>query len=284
MWLMRLLLIAVVLVVPAGGVGQAATSLPPLQGTPLEALLPPPDADFPESSWKMALELLWEDGWVEQDRELGPQTAAASVALALALEPEFERGEAFARWIAGATLYDRAVERASARADHTGQATWPIEELPPRTRRAVLEAWQLASRYAERLTLQRPIGHACRTSSRFGPRLHPIRRVPLLHKGVDLAVPVGTEVLSAQSGVVVAVGESRSSGRYVIVDHGDDIRTSYLHLDSAKVRRGDQVARGELLGLSGKTGRVTGPHLHFELWVRGVPLDPAPLMESPARS
>jgi murein DD-endopeptidase MepM/ murein hydrolase activator NlpD len=275
------------LVVPAGGAGQAATTLLPAQGVPLEALLPSPETAFPEPSWRMALELLWDDGWVERDPELGPQTAAAAVGSALALEPEFERGEAFARWVAGQAAWDRASDRASARADRTGEAIWPIEELAPRTRRAVMEGWHLASRYAERLTLQRPIGYACRTSSRFGPRMHPIRRVQMLHKGIDLSVPVGTEVLAAQSGVVVSVGEGRSSGRYVIVDHGDDIRTSYLHLDSAQVRRGDTVEQGQLLGLSGQTGRVTGPHLHFELWVRGVPVDPAPLMgpvESRARS
>jgi murein DD-endopeptidase MepM/ murein hydrolase activator NlpD len=276
MWLLRLMLFAVVLVIPAGGGGQAATSLIHMQAPPVQTLLPEQTA--PSASWKLALELLWDDGLVE-DRELGPQTAASSVALALALEPEFERGEAFARWIAGAEAWDKAAARASERSDLTGELVWPLQELPTRTRAAVLEGWQTAARYAERLTLQRPIGQACRTSSRFGPRLHPVRRVPLLHKGVDLAVPVGTEVLAAQSGMVIAVGEGRTSGRYVIVDHGDEIRTSYLHLDRASVRRGDPVERGQPIGLSGKTGRVTGPHLHFELWVRGMPMDPAPLMK-----
>jgi len=113
-----------------------------------------------------------------------------------------------------------------------------------------------------------------RVSSPFGLRriLNGEPRSP--HGGVDFAVPAGTPVRSAQEGRVVLTGEFYLPGRVVILDHGCGVYTYYAHLSRILVRRGDRVRRGEVIGLSGASGRATGPHLHFGLYLSGVKVDP----------
>lgn len=278
MWLLRTPLLVLLLIAPTGIARQAALS-PSLRESPdLRAAMPLPEEPFSEEAWRLALELVWEDDLVET---LGPRarwdgTEAAQAALAL--EPELDRIDAFASWLAGEEAWQSATLQASSAALETGEAIWPVEALSPRTRRAILEGWRRATTYAGRLTLQKPIGRPCRTSSHFGPRFHPVLRTRLLHKGMDLAVPIGTEVLAAQSGIVRTVGKGSASGLYIVLDHGSDIRTTYMHLDRIDVRKGQRIERGQPIGLSGDTGRVTGAHLHFELQVRGEPMNPAPLL------
>jgi murein DD-endopeptidase MepM/ murein hydrolase activator NlpD len=103
------------------------------------------------------------------------------------------------------------------------------------------------------------------------------------HGGVDYRVPTGAPVLSADAGLVVLVARHFFAGWSVFVDHGAGLVSMYMHLSRASVRTGQRVARGERLGLSGATGRVTGPHLHFGLRWRGARVDPALLLGDPAK-
>jgi murein DD-endopeptidase MepM/ murein hydrolase activator NlpD len=219
-----------------------------------------------EAVWELALARLWEEGTV---RPRGPDelvwTVDNALADARALRVGRDRPEAFARWVVGSAAWDRA------QAQTTG---WAAGELPSGPRRALLRAWVAAAGWAERLSLTWPIERWCRITSRFGPRLHPVLGRLHEHRGIDLGVPVGTPVVAAQAGRVRSVGESRSSGRYVVVDHGDGLVTRYYHLDAAEVVRGALVGRGERIGTSGASGRVTGPHLHFEVELGGRRVDP----------
>jgi len=97
------------------------------------------------------------------------------------------------------------------------------------------------------------------------------------HKGVDLKVPEGTPVRAANSGeVILAEEDFYLHGKTVTIDHGQGITTIYLHLKSLNVRKGDKVTKRQIIGRVGETGLATGPHLHWGLYVHGVPVDPLP--------
>jgi murein DD-endopeptidase MepM/ murein hydrolase activator NlpD len=113
-----------------------------------------------------------------------------------------------------------------------------------------------------------------RTSSRYGPRVHPIHGGVRDHHGLDIAAPTGTPVRSVTSGTVVRVGDAGGYGLLVEVDHGDGITSRYAHLSASEVSPGDRLAVGEVLGAVGSTGASTGPHLHLEVRVDGDPIDP----------
>ncbi len=109
-------------------------------------------------------------------------------------------------------------------------------------------------------------------TSAFGMRFRGI--LPSVHHGVDLRVPTGTPVRTILSGNVRYAGVMRGYGNVIWVDHPRGVLTVYAHLDQIQVRTGDRVERGQVIGLSGATGDVTGPHLHFEVWKGGRPVDP----------
>jgi|SRR5579862_502920 len=113
-----------------------------------------------------------------------------------------------------------------------------------------------------------------RVSSAFGWRDDPIDGDNKFHKGVDLPMPVGSDVRAPADGKVVSVGEQSGYGLTVVVSHGNGIETRYAHLSGSNVKAGDAVTAGEQIARSGNTGRSTGPHLHFELTVNGQPVDP----------
>jgi murein DD-endopeptidase MepM/ murein hydrolase activator NlpD len=94
------------------------------------------------------------------------------------------------------------------------------------------------------------------------------------HSGTDFRAAVGVPIVAANRGKVVLVKNRFFAGNSVIIDHGQGIYTGYYHLSKFKVKRGDIVERGEVIGLAGATGRVTGPHLHFAVHVGGVGVDP----------
>lgn len=102
------------------------------------------------------------------------------------------------------------------------------------------------------------------------------------HGGADFRAAAGTPVLAAEGGLVVLAAHHFFAGKSVYVDHGGGLLTMYMHLSRVDVRTGQRVARGETLGLSGATGRVTGPHLHFGVRWRGARVDPAHLLADPA--
>lgn len=119
-----------------------------------------------------------------------------------------------------------------------------------------------------RLPVQAPI------SSDYGMRKDPFTGQRGFHRGIDLAVPAGTQVLAPWSGRVVSVGSEAGYGNYVVVEHPEGFQTRYAHLGSASVRTGDSVTAGEVLGAVGSSGRSTGPHLHFEVMRNGNRIDP----------
>jgi murein DD-endopeptidase MepM/ murein hydrolase activator NlpD len=98
------------------------------------------------------------------------------------------------------------------------------------------------------------------------------------HFGLDFRVPSGTPVAAMNDGTVLLARPLYFEGNFVVLDHGQGLLTLYLHLSEFKVKEGDQVKRGQEIGLSGGTGRATGPHLHVAVRWQGTYLDPASLM------
>jgi murein DD-endopeptidase MepM/ murein hydrolase activator NlpD len=123
------------------------------------------------------------------------------------------------------------------------------------------------------------------TSSGFGFRSDPFTGRPALHAGLDFPAEVGTPIQAAAGGVVVLVDKHPQYGNVVEIDHGNNLVTRYAHASRFHVKAGDIVKRGQLIAEVGNTGRSTGPHLHFEVLLQGVPQDPARfLARSPDRA
>lgn len=118
-----------------------------------------------------------------------------------------------------------------------------------------------------------PVNGARMTSS-FGMRSHPVRGGRRMHKGIDLAAPTGTPVYAAADGLVSLARSGRGYGLYIKIDHGADLETRYAHLSRLAVSAGERVEKGEVIGYVGSTGWSTGPHLHYEVRVDGVAVDP----------
>ncbi len=104
--------------------------------------------------------------------------------------------------------------------------------------------------------------------------MHPIFHEMRMHTGIDIGAGYGAPVHAAATGVVVTAGVISGYGNAVVIDHGDGIATLYGHLSRFAVRTGQRVDVGQTVGAVGNTGNSTGPHLHFEVRVRGVPVDP----------
>ncbi|MEM7779599.1 MAG: M23 family metallopeptidase [Pseudomonadota bacterium] len=117
-----------------------------------------------------------------------------------------------------------------------------------------------------------------RLTSGFGMRIHPVRGGRRPHKGVDLAAPVGTPVYATADGIVSLARSGRGYGLYIKVDHGAELETRYAHLSRMTVTVGERVEKGDVIGYVGSTGWSTGPHLHYEVRVDGVAVDPIPYM------
>ncbi|WP_394126643.1 peptidoglycan DD-metalloendopeptidase family protein [Vibrio hepatarius] len=114
-----------------------------------------------------------------------------------------------------------------------------------------------------------------RITSPFNPkRKHPVTGRISPHNGTDFATPIGAPIYSTGDGKVVAVRDHPYAGKYVVIEHNSVYTTRYLHLSKSLVKRGQQVKRGQKIALSGATGRLTGPHLHFEVRVRNRAVDP----------
>lgn len=112
-------------------------------------------------------------------------------------------------------------------------------------------------------------------TSAFGERISPFSGTVQPHRGIDIANRVGTPVVAPADGVVIESINDEGLGRKVTVFHGFGYKTSYGHLSQTFVKVGQRVKRGTKLGLMGNSGRSTGPHLHYEVSLNGVPVDPA---------
>jgi murein DD-endopeptidase MepM/ murein hydrolase activator NlpD len=111
-------------------------------------------------------------------------------------------------------------------------------------------------------------------TSDFGARIDPYSGERRMHEGLDVATPHGQAVQTPSDGTVVFVGTEGGYGKILVVDHGYGVKTRYGHLSEIFVGLGDRVKRGEKIGAVGNTGRSTGPHLHYEVRVNGIPENP----------
>lgn len=112
-------------------------------------------------------------------------------------------------------------------------------------------------------------------SSAFGEtRLSPAAGGGRPHKGVDISAPLGTPVVAAAEGVVVSAGWQAEMGKSICLDHGHGFATMYGHLKTIMVKPGERVKKGQIIGTVGMTGNSTGPHLHYEVRIHGVPVNP----------
>lgn len=111
-------------------------------------------------------------------------------------------------------------------------------------------------------------------TSPFGYRLDPVTHQYALHAGIDIGAPLGTPIKAAKAGTVVFAGQETGYGNYTCIDHGGGFSTCYAHQSRELVTVGQRVAQGQVIGLVGDTGYTTGPHLHFETRVDGVPENP----------
>ncbi|MBI9014889.1 MAG: peptidoglycan DD-metalloendopeptidase family protein [Clostridiales bacterium] len=119
-----------------------------------------------------------------------------------------------------------------------------------------------------------PVPSSYKITSGFGMRRHPILNTNKLHTGIDIGGGEGLQVVAAQEGKVIWAGWLSSYGKCVMIDHGGGIVTLYAHNSSLSVTKGQDVSRGQNIALTGSTGNVTGPHLHFEVREEGEYVDP----------
>jgi murein DD-endopeptidase MepM/ murein hydrolase activator NlpD len=198
------------------------------------------------------------------------------------IDPTIDPERALETWAIGAEARDRAIDRAkasgSANAErYEAHRTFLSNDARRRADRAVADVLALATA----LDLSWPVDPSAPIASAFGERRHPILGISKLHEGVDIAVPTGTPVHAAGSGTVARAREDGVNGRYVRIDHGHDVSTSYCHASSLEVAEDQRVERDALILHSGATGRATGPHLHFGLRIRGRAVDPLAFRVTP---
>ena len=130
-------------------------------------------------------------------------------------------------------------------------------------------------------SLRWPLNVSGRISSPYGYRNSPTAGASTYHKGVDIAVPMGTEIVAAAAGTVVTATYSASAGNYVMISHGGRLYTVYMHCSRLAVSEGDTVAQGQVVGYAGSTGISTGSHLHFGVSKGGAYVDPMDYVSQP---
>jgi murein DD-endopeptidase MepM/ murein hydrolase activator NlpD len=114
-----------------------------------------------------------------------------------------------------------------------------------------------------------------RTASGYGWRIHPIYKISKFHFGMDFTAPLGTEVYATGNGTVIALlSAQRGLGKHIIIDHGFGYKSIYAHLSNFNVRVGQKVLRGDIIGYVGSTGTSVANHLHYEIKLNGVNVDP----------
>ncbi|WP_416673740.1 M23 family metallopeptidase [Egbenema bharatensis] len=153
------------------------------------------------------------------------------------------------------------------------------EEVIPEIEEPIITETPTVEEPTEELTEERAFGFTNPVvgfpiTSKFGSRVHPITGDVRFHQGIDIGTPTGTPIRTAGAGTVVFAGWSDGYGKKIVIDHGKGYETLYAHLDQLFVKVGDRLSDGAIVGLSGSTGHVTGPHLHFEIQLNAVARDP----------
>ena len=111
-------------------------------------------------------------------------------------------------------------------------------------------------------------------SSRFGYRISPFTNEKEFHNGLDISARMGSPIIAPADGVVSSIGKDYGFGTLITISHGYGLKTKYAHLSKVLVKNGQAVKRGQKIALMGNTGRSTGPHLHYEVHLKGVPVNP----------
>lgn len=125
-----------------------------------------------------------------------------------------------------------------------------------------------------------PLPENFEVSSSFGWRMHPIKKVKKMHKGMDFRAPMGTPVMATADGEVVkAVKQKTGYGNMVIIKHDDTYKTLYGQLSEINVQHGQRVKKGQVIGKVGNSGASTGPHLHYEVIKDGEQINPEPFVK-----
>jgi murein DD-endopeptidase len=184
---------------------------------------------------------------------------------------------ALSEFVLGPELRSRAISRARASGAENPESYKSFRPFLP------ANAMALGDRYiadtlavATMLDIEWPIRIKHRITSPYGMRVHPVQHIEKMHNGVDLGVPIGTPVHAPQAGVLdVVAHDPKRSGKYIVIDHGNGVRTAYCHLDEMPFPKGTQVEKGQVFAKSGNTGPSTGPHVHFVVRVKGKTVDPA---------
>lgn len=157
-------------------------------------------------------------------------------------------------------------------------------EPTPEQQKEIADAQEIKKDYLNRVTPEREWSGQFTTpadaaiSDVFGSERVFNGKTSSPHLGLDFRVPSGTPVAAMNAGTVLLARPLYFEGNFVVIDHGQGLLTLYLHLSEFKVKEGDQVKRGQEIGLSGGTGRATGPHLHVAVRWQGTYLDPASLI------
>ena len=124
------------------------------------------------------------------------------------------------------------------------------------------------------ISLSKPVMAGVITST-FGERVDPFGTQTEFHKGLDIADNLGTPIYSAESGKVIVSDYNKYAGNYIIIEHSGNVKTRYLHCSELLVKEGDSVEKGDKIALMGSTGNSTGPHLHFEVHINDVAVNPS---------
>ena len=140
-----------------------------------------------------------------------------------------------------------------------------------------LDQKTLQSRMGELFMI--PITSKFRWTSPYGWRADPFTGVRSFHTGTDMACPEGTPILAAMSGRISEVGNNRTYGNYIIINHGNGYQTVYAHMSKTISKKGQWVTQGSKIGLVGSTGYSTGPHLHFMVYKNGNRIDPMTVLK-----
>lgn len=120
-----------------------------------------------------------------------------------------------------------------------------------------------------------------RISSGFGDRFHPILKVGKMHTGIDFPAPTGTPIYATADGVVErAVNKTGGYGNNVLIKHDEEYHSFYAQMSEFKVKKGQKVKKGEIIGWVGSSGMSTAPHLHYEVWKNGKAINPEPFLKS----
>ncbi|MFC3711725.1 M23 family metallopeptidase [Sphingoaurantiacus capsulatus] len=191
----------------------------------------------------------------------------------------------FQRDVKGANNFDIVVEHRRAETGETETGRLIYAGLDQGKRKIELMRWDPSNdreqffhadgSSARKGLMKTPIDGA-RMSSGFGMRLHPILGYSRLHKGVDFAAGTGTPIMAAASGTVVYAGVYRGYGNHVRIRHANGIETTYSHMSrfGKGGRVGARIEQGQVIGYVGSTGMSTGPHLHYEVYLKGRAVDP----------